>query len=253
MSRNHYEILGVPRDVDEQTIKAAYHRLAREHHPDKAKPGSDKEAQQLQFDLISTAYNTLKDPAKRAAYDKQLARAAEASASGRKPDATASQPAATGSKTDKMRSGASSDRDKGRIAVGKRAALKGMQHFQSGEYLKAAECFESAVTNQPGEASYHAKLAHALLNGRRSFNRATEAARRAVELDPYNSEHRLILAEVYEAAGIHTKAVETYEDVLKWDPLNERARVALNSLNPKKASLLDALLNLVYRLLGLRR
>ena len=250
MSKNYYEILGVPRDVDEQTIKAAYHRLAREHHPDKAKPGNDKEAQQRQFDMISTAYNTLKDPIKRAAYDKHLARGNETAGAGKKPDPS---PSAAGSKSDKMRAGSSSDRDKGRIAVGKRAALKGMQHFQAGEYVKAAECFEAAVTNQPGESSYHAKLAQALLNSRRSFNRATEAARRAVELDPYNSEYRLILAEVYENAGIHTKAVETYEEVLKWDPLNERARISLHSLNPQKSSLLDQLANLIYRLLGLRR
>jgi DnaJ-class molecular chaperone len=66
-SRDYYEILGVSRDADEKAIKSAFRRLARKHHPD-VNPG-DKEAEQ-KFKEISEAYEVLRDPKKRAQYDR---------------------------------------------------------------------------------------------------------------------------------------------------------------------------------------
>jgi molecular chaperone DnaJ len=62
-----YELLQVDRSADDKTIKAAYRRLAMECHPDR-KPGcAESEAR---FKAISQAYECLKDPQKRAAYDR---------------------------------------------------------------------------------------------------------------------------------------------------------------------------------------
>jgi len=58
-----YELLGVERDADDATIKKAYRKLALTSHPDK---GGDPE----KFKEITTAYEILSDPDKRAAYDK---------------------------------------------------------------------------------------------------------------------------------------------------------------------------------------
>ncbi len=60
---NHYETLGVERDADAATLKAAYRKLAAQHHPDK---GGDVEM----FQAIAAAYATLSDPDKRAHYDR---------------------------------------------------------------------------------------------------------------------------------------------------------------------------------------
>jgi molecular chaperone DnaJ len=62
-----YEILGVPRDADGDTIKRAYRRLAMEHHPDRNQGSSDAEEQ---FKKITRAYDVLRDPEKRASYDR---------------------------------------------------------------------------------------------------------------------------------------------------------------------------------------
>ena len=62
-----YELLGVSRDADGSTIKSAYRKLAMKHHPDR-NPG-DAEAEG-KFKAISAAYDCLKDPQKRAAYDR---------------------------------------------------------------------------------------------------------------------------------------------------------------------------------------
>ncbi|MCX7893541.1 MAG: DnaJ domain-containing protein [Burkholderiales bacterium] len=67
--QDYYETLGVPRDASAEDIKKAYRKLARKYHPDVSK---EKDAEE-KFKAVQVAYDTLKDPEKRAAYD-QLGR-----------------------------------------------------------------------------------------------------------------------------------------------------------------------------------
>ena len=62
-----YELLEVTRDADEGTLKSAYRKLAIKYHPDK-NPGC--EVSEAKFKAVSHAYDILKDPQKRAAYDR---------------------------------------------------------------------------------------------------------------------------------------------------------------------------------------
>jgi len=63
--KDYYAALGVPREADAEQIKRAYRKLAREHHPDVcAAPEAE-----ARFKDIAEAYQTLRDPDKRAAYD----------------------------------------------------------------------------------------------------------------------------------------------------------------------------------------
>lgn len=64
--RDYYEILGVARNASDQDLKSSYRRLAKEFHPDRN--AGDKEAER-KFKEINEAYEALKDPQKRAAYD----------------------------------------------------------------------------------------------------------------------------------------------------------------------------------------
>jgi len=66
MSKDYYDILGVPRDADKAEVKKAFRRLAAKHHPDHAK---DKVAAEKEFKKISEAYDTLGNDKKRSAYD----------------------------------------------------------------------------------------------------------------------------------------------------------------------------------------
>ena len=67
--KDYYQILGVARDADIDAIKKAYRKLAHQYHPDVSKDPAGEE----KFKEIADAYQTLKDPEKRAAYD-QLGR-----------------------------------------------------------------------------------------------------------------------------------------------------------------------------------
>src|ERR671919_477619 len=63
--KDYYAILGIKRDAPADDIKTAYRKLARKYHPDVSK---EKDAEE-RFKEVSEAYETLKDPEKRAAYD----------------------------------------------------------------------------------------------------------------------------------------------------------------------------------------
>src|SRR5437867_5060201 len=67
MKQDFYVVLGVQRDASEADIKKAYRRLAMECHPDRN--NGDKSAEE-KFKLVSEAYEVLRDPEKRAAYDR---------------------------------------------------------------------------------------------------------------------------------------------------------------------------------------
>jgi curved DNA-binding protein len=63
--KDYYATLGVKREATADEIKKAYRKLAQKHHPDVSK---DPKAEE-KFKEIAEAYQTLKDPEKRAAYD----------------------------------------------------------------------------------------------------------------------------------------------------------------------------------------
>jgi curved DNA-binding protein len=63
--KDYYQVMGVARDATEAQIKQAYRKLARKYHPDVSK---EKDAE-ARFKEVGEAYEVLKSPEKRAAYD----------------------------------------------------------------------------------------------------------------------------------------------------------------------------------------
>ncbi len=65
--KDYYEILGVDKSCDDKTLKSAFRKLAKEYHPDH---NAGKPEAEAKFKEISEAYERLKNPESRAAYDR---------------------------------------------------------------------------------------------------------------------------------------------------------------------------------------
>lgn len=68
LEKDYYKVLGVSKDADQDAIKKAFRKLARENHPD-ANPGNADKAER--FKEVSEANDVLSDPKKRKEYDQQ--------------------------------------------------------------------------------------------------------------------------------------------------------------------------------------
>jgi curved DNA-binding protein CbpA len=66
-----YDILGVPRNANDETIRAAFRKAAKAYHPDL---NAGDPSREQQFKQVSAAYELLKNPRQRAAYDEHLSR-----------------------------------------------------------------------------------------------------------------------------------------------------------------------------------
>lgn len=72
MGRDFYQILGVARDCDDDTLKKAYRKQAFKFHPDKhsAKPEAERKAAEETFKEVAEAFEVLSDKDKRAVFDR---------------------------------------------------------------------------------------------------------------------------------------------------------------------------------------
>jgi tetratricopeptide (TPR) repeat protein len=210
---DYYDILSVAADAGQDAIKAAYHQLARQYHPDlfqgdRFGAAVRRNVERL-FTYITAAYTTLGDPAARAVYDEQRLVA--------------------GSKLEAAlhaRAGADTDKEMSAGAL-----------FRIGQQLMAGQNFEKAVLTlgecvflKPEVSKYRRALAYAQTEIPRHRKDAEQNLLKAIELDPMDLESYVALGQLYLRVNLPRRAEAQFRHVLRLDPGNREAEKGLKAL-----------------------
>jgi curved DNA-binding protein CbpA len=193
------ELLEVDHKADSETIKKSYYRLAKEFHPDRYFSSTDPSIKMKLttiFDMLTKAYNTLKDDRKREEYF--------SSVSAPKKDET---PADSERAAEQFR--------------------EGVADFKKGDYWGSIEKFKWASKLDPKNANYlnYLSLAYSKVPGR--IKEAEESILAAVKLEPNNSDLHANLGLIYMKAGLKKRAHAAFEKALKIDPKSDKAKKGL--------------------------
>jgi len=203
MSQNYYAILGVPHNATARQVRQRFLKLARERHPDRFQ-GEEKAPAEVEFQLVTEAFNTLSDAERRRQHDLELA-----------------QPVgATESDTSQV----------SRVYV-----QRAQQEAKGGNLQQAAEYLDRATQEDPENHKAWYQLAKLLEADRRALPRARMAITRACELQPMEGRYQALAGDLFVASGMQDRALAFYQKALDWggsDPGIEEKMRAL-SQNPR--------------------
>jgi curved DNA-binding protein CbpA len=200
-SKDFYSILGIVKIAEHDKIKQAYHKVAKEFHPDKhfhVSSETFKNRLNTIFSHITEAYRILSDPIMRRQYDQTLS----------------IKPAKVESNNTEI--------SRFRFSEGKEA-------FWNGSFSKAAELFGQAAYLDSSVSDYHFYMGLALekLNRLRG---AEKALNHALKIDPFNPEYIAELGHIYLKLGFKLRAKSNFEKAVKFDPSNKRATEGLRKI-----------------------
>lgn len=228
---NYYALLGLTRAASDPEIKKAYYAMAKKYHPDRHHSPYLQDIHGLLEELfmkITDAYELLGNPLERRRYDSSLRTEAP------RGEGAYAGPAAPG--------------PPGPDPHEKMAEIRyreGKRHFTEMHYYDAIQSLREAVKLAPNKGSYHRLLAQSLVKNPHWRKEAEEHFQRAVEIDHFDAESYIGLAEIYEAAGMATRAQKMWQAVLDTDSQNELAKEKL--YGKKKPSAVEGLKGFLRR------
>ena len=183
-----YELLGVAETASASEIRQAYLRLAREKHPDRFVDAAEKRQAEVLFREITTAFNTLTNPASRQEYDEarlrpQLNTPAE---------------------------------------IASDAFARGQEQLAQGELDEAVQLFRTAVHHAPQEPAYHVALGRALGRDPKHAREAVQELESATRLRPSDAAAHAELAAVLARQGLRLRAQKALETAQRLAPGDQR-------------------------------
>jgi tetratricopeptide (TPR) repeat protein len=239
-SADFYEVLGVTRKATIDEIKTAYYKLAKKFHPDRYRQPEHSELRsrlEALFAKITQAYETLSDPAQKAAYDERLKVQSDsigepATDLSDEADIFGSQP----NSQPMLRSTAEPTSPQAQpIAAAYARAVnpaqaaeyyyqQGRAHYEKKDYYTAVQLLREAVRLDPARPHYHYHLGVALVLNPRTRREGESHLIKAAELDPFNGKIRVRLGLLYKEAGLSKKAEHYFREALALDPSNRVAQ-----------------------------
>lgn len=192
---NPFEILEIAPGATPDEIKAAYHRLAKQWHPDRF-TGAEKVDAENRFRMLADAFNALKDSSRRSEAESRLAKAAVAPG----PDAQEStrKPVAERSVDDWFKDA--------------------LEAFEAKDYSRALGLIQYSIRLDGNRADTYLLLARLLeVTGgdKRTMVRALE---NAVRINPKDVESMIRLADTFQDLGMQAKAHRIREEARKIAP-----------------------------------
>ncbi len=198
---NYYDLLQVNKNASQDEISSAFRRLIKLHHPDRYGDPDEKAEAEKRFQEITAAFNILKDPEKRAAYDQGLA-------------------------TDSGIVKQTDAKEQARHFF--KNGLNQLNNFS--EYRMAEEFFKKAVYLDKDNPKYLFYLATVMGKDPRKRRKAVEYLEKAITLDPFSADYRARIGTLYLESGMHTRAHKYFQKALKLDDSCQEAIDGLERL-----------------------
>lgn len=196
MSQDFYQILGVGKTARPDEIKKAYLQMAKEAHPDRFTDPEERAAADERFQLITQAYNQLRDEKLRYEYDKSLERKSR----------TPEEEAQLYYKNGQMRED-----------------LK--------DYENALKLYYEAMRIKPDNLDYAMSAGRILAMDKTKQRQAADLFARVIEQHPEAPEPHLELGAVYSRTGMLSRAKRVYENAMKQFPTHPEIRRRLADVN----------------------
>ncbi|OGW32599.1 MAG: hypothetical protein A2X59_11680 [Nitrospirae bacterium GWC2_42_7] len=200
----HYGVLDISRDSTFEEVKRAYHKMAKEFHPDRHlsfQSESLKGKLNTLFAYINEAYRVL-------SLQKKTHQSRPATAPASPPDA---------------------EQVKSNQELARMRFREGRSYLKTNNYDQALVLFGQAVYLDKTVPDYHFYYGMALLKNKKVKN-AEEAIHKAIKLAPENSDYIAELGHIYQELGFKTRAKNTFENALKHNPSHKRALEGLSKL-----------------------
>lgn len=180
---DYYKILGVAKTAAPDEIKKAYLKLARDNHPDRFRDPEERSEADRRFQLITEAYNQLRDDRLRQEYDRTLDRKV------RPPEEEA------------------------------RLYFKnGELQEQSKEYQNALKFYYEAMRLQPDNLDYLLAAGRILAMDKAKHRQLAELLEGAMQKYPEAPEPHIELGNLYMRSGMFLRAKRVYDNALKLMP-----------------------------------
>ncbi len=216
---NHYQVLGVVRTADQETLKRTYHRLARRFHPDRFHQDPEVHARiEDVFAKIARAYEALREKSARAAYDLRL----EKEMSAARPTVQYN-PQAQSANT---RSAGHTTQPPGH-SLAEESFQRGLMAIKTGDAPLALSSFAEAAKLEPKTARYRAQYGQMLAQSAQLRHRAETEIQAAIMAEPANIKYRIMLAKLYRDLGFNKRAQGELERALALDARNAEAQQLL--------------------------
>jgi tetratricopeptide (TPR) repeat protein len=230
--KDHFAVLGLPREATEAEVKAAYFGLVKQFHPDAL--GSDlqdlRDTVKAVFARVGAAFDVLGDPKTRARYEDSFPKRPVPSPGGEAPGLRRAPPSVPGAPLPPASSSGPSLENLGFFA--EESLTRAQTLLGEGKYWEVIQLLESQVDSLPARSRNRGRLvlAQAFVQNPKWLRRGEEVLRTALKDDPKNADAYYLLGTIYKTGGLLTRAASMFRKALDVHPGHQPATDELAAL-----------------------